>query len=123
LPPADEMSSVGGGARHGWYTRCGQAAWVFMIWCRRIPVHRGLPRVAWPGCLPGHRKLMSSAGRGSRLASLSGAAAAFTMHNRPQDGSHNSPQESARPAAPVTTGRGQRGRWLGVPSAFGRRFR
>src|SRR6266568_3368385 len=48
LPPADEISRAGDGARHGCPIRCGQAAWVFMIWCRKIPVHRGLPRVAWP---------------------------------------------------------------------------
>src|SRR5215472_11430005 len=45
LPPVDEISRAGGGAGHGCHTRCGQAAWVFMIWCRRIPVHRGLPTV------------------------------------------------------------------------------
>src|SRR6266566_4830838 len=53
LPPADETSRAGDGAGHGCPIRCGQAAWVFMIWCRKILVHRGLPRVAWPGCLPG----------------------------------------------------------------------
>jgi hypothetical protein len=50
----------------------------------------GLP--AW------YRKLMSSAGRGSWLASLSRAAAAFTTNNRLQDRRHHSWQDSARPA-------------------------
>src|SRR5262249_32284700 len=61
LPAQAEISRAGGGARHRCDIRCGQSAWVLLTWCRRIPVHRGLPRVAWPGCLA--RKLMSSAGR------------------------------------------------------------
>jgi hypothetical protein len=49
--------------------------------------------VAWR--LPAwYRKLMSSAGLGSRLASLSRAAEVFTTHDRPQDGPQDSPQES-----------------------------
>ena len=37
LPPVDGMG--GGGARRGCRTRCGRAAWVFIIWCGMIPVH------------------------------------------------------------------------------------
>ena len=57
--------------------------------------------VAWPGFagLPAwYRKLMSSAGLGSLLASLSRAAEVFTTHDRPQEGPQDSPQESAGPA-------------------------
>ena len=85
--------------------------------------------VAWPGLagLPAwYRKLMSSAGLGSWLASLSGAAEVFTTHDRPQDSPQDGPQESAlrsgdgcaasawaradccqrfRPSAPVGPGR------------------
>jgi len=56
LLPVEEVSRAGGGARHGCRTRCGQAAWVFMLWCRMIQGHCGL--LGWlgracPGCLPG----------------------------------------------------------------------
>jgi hypothetical protein len=54
--------------------------------------------VAWPDCLPGTGELASSAGPGSRLALLSGAAEVFTRNNCTQDCRHNSPQVSACPA-------------------------
>lgn len=49
--------------------------------------------VASPGCLPAVGKLMSSAMLGSRLASLSGVVEVLATHNRPQDRSHDSPQD------------------------------
>jgi hypothetical protein len=93
LPPVGEIRRAGGGARDGWHSRCGQAAWALLIWCGRVPVHCGLLSgfARLPACC---RKLMSSAMLGSRLASLSRAAEVLTTHNRPQEG----PQESARPA-------------------------
>ena len=42
LPPTDKVSRAGGGARHGCRIRCGRAARVFIIWCRRLSVHCGL---------------------------------------------------------------------------------
>jgi hypothetical protein len=96
LRPADEIGRARGGARHGGRIWCGQVARALMIWCRRIPVHcgllggvAGLGRAACPVS-----EAVSSAGLGSRLASLSRAAEVSTTHDRPQE----RPQESARPA-------------------------
>jgi len=68
-----------------------------LVWCGRIRGHGGLlggvaGLPAWYG------NLMSSAGPGSRLALLSGAAEVLTTNNCTQDRRHNSPQVSARPA-------------------------
>ena len=90
LPPVDGSSRAGGGAAHGCRTRRGQAAWALLI-CGRIP---------------GHCALLSGLAGPCRAACLVSrwlvphwaAAEAVTTHNRPQDGPHDGPQESARPA-------------------------
>jgi len=96
LPPGDEISRAGGGARYGCHVWCGQAAWVFMIWWGRVPVHGGLIE-GFAGLPAWYRALMSSAGLGRRVASLSRAVEVFATHDRPQDRPQDSPQESARP--------------------------
>ena len=99
LPPVDGNGRAGGGARRGCHIRCRQMAWAF-IWCRRIPVHCGLLSglAGFAGLPAWYRRLMTSAGLGSRLASLSRAAEVFTTHDRPQDSPQDCPQESAGPA-------------------------
>jgi hypothetical protein len=93
----DEVGRAGGGARHGCLTRCGQAGWALLVWCGRIRGHCGL--LGGVAGLPAwYRKLMSSAGLGSRLALLSRAAEVLTTNNRLQDRRHNSWQDSAHPA-------------------------
>jgi hypothetical protein len=61
LPPVDEISRAGGGARRGCPVRCGPAGWVLLVWCGRMRGHCGL--LGGMAGLPAwYRKLMSSAG-------------------------------------------------------------
>src|SRR5205814_5542784 len=42
LPPVEEVSRAGGGARRGRDVEWGRAAWAPMLWCGRVGGHSGL---------------------------------------------------------------------------------
>ena len=77
LPPVDEISRAGGGARRGCPTRCGQAAaWALMIWWGRIPVHcgllGGLAGLCRAACLVSEADELSGAGIAASLTVAAG---------------------------------------------------
>ena len=116
----DEVGGAGGGARHGCPVRCGRAGWVLLVWCGRIRGHCGL--LGGVAGLPAwYRKLMNSAGLGSRLALLSRAAQVLTTNNRRQDHRHNSWQVSARPAFRCGPQRSRRRPWSALLGVSGGR--
>ena len=74
-------------AHSGARARCGQAAWVFNIWCRMVPGALWSPRklagLCWASCLMA--ELMSSVGLVSPLDLLSRAGARLDHTRHPHD--------------------------------------